>query len=251
MISTLVVALLRLVGAAAVVWAAAMLPMFSANFLLDGAARDLVRGKSYSPAGIARLRDRLEAHPPADRCWVGYLHNRLIIDLADASDVWSLAGSEGIDERLLRLETDATQLLRCSPRAAIGWIVLYWVEIQRTGLSGHAADFLRNSYRFAPREAWISVRRSGLVMPVLHFLPEDLKSHAMVEFKDLVGARLYDQAAQILRRTDRGQYSEILSVLRGLPELTRAAFRLALDAGDDTSISGMLDLPVRASRPWH
>jgi hypothetical protein len=174
-----------------------------------------------------------------------------MIDLADAGDLFDITVSEGIDERLAQLETDATQLLRCSPRAAMGWVVLYWVQLQQNGLSNEAGQLLRNSYLFAPREAWISVRRSGLVMPVLQFLPEDLRLHAKVEFKELVSARLYDQAAQIFRRTDRRQRSDILSSLRELPELTRAAFRRALGAEDDSSVSEGLGLPMRPSRPWH
>jgi hypothetical protein len=238
-----------LLAVGAIGWSVSVFPTFIAVAALDSDARGIARGQTFRSDSLERMRVRAASADGGTTCWEGLLWDRLMVEMALTDDAIKADKIEVFDERMRELGDAARNLLRCSPRSAVAWFILYWIETRESGLGDHAFDLLRASYHFAPREAWIGVRRTAVLLPVLRFLPDDIAVKATAEFRDLVQARLFAPAAQILRALDETERRAILESLRDLPEDRRLALWRAL-GGEDVGESTTLALPQRPSRPW-
>lgn len=243
--------LIAAVAVAAALWAATMIPQFAASHSIDGHVRRIAQGQSYRLQNLLAMKSNLDAtSPPADACWENHLFSNLMIDLSlvDRASVDVAAGD--IDARYEAAAQAAKALLRCAPRTAIAWLALYWVEVRNSGLTPRAIELLRAAYSFAPREAWISIRRARSLLPIVDFLPEDMRPQVIGEFRRLVAVGLFDDMAAAIRTVAPERQRKLLESLRDLSMNTRQSFVRALGS-NQSAVLDILGLPNKAElRPY-
>jgi hypothetical protein len=116
----------------------------------------------------------------------------LEIPLADAA-LRSGTATE-YDRHIQALESRSRQILACTSRDSFVWLVAFDLEVTHGLLNEHAFDLLAMSYETSPSEAWISVRRILVAMPVLLNAPEPLRQSILGEFQQLVRDGFVDEA---------------------------------------------------------
>ncbi len=129
----------------------------------------VVRGETYAPETFEEALAR-----PAVGCLPRLQRSELLLR-AGAVDVSIANGAlDRIDADMRALAQASDALLACSPREGFGWFMQFWTGSRNRGLTDAAMDDLARSYRFAPREPWISVRRNPVAMAIYGRLPAPL-----------------------------------------------------------------------------
>jgi hypothetical protein len=70
------------------------------------------------------------------------------------------------------------------------------LEALRGLLNEHSFNLLVTSYETSPNEAWISIRRIIVAMPVVVLAPKPLRQKILFEFQQLVRNGFVDEAAR-------------------------------------------------------
>jgi hypothetical protein len=100
------------------------------------------------------------------------------------------------DQRVQSLETRSRQILSCSPREAFVWLVAFDLELLHGRLNEQSFNLLAMSYETSPNEAWISIRRIIVAMPLVLIAPEPVQREILTEFQQLVRNGFVDDAAR-------------------------------------------------------
>jgi hypothetical protein len=119
----------------------------------------------------------------------------LEIPLADAA-LRTGAATE-YDRHIEALESRSRQILACTPRDSFVWLLAFDLEVMHGRLNEHSFDLLAMSYETSPNEAWISVRRIFVAMPLLLNAPEPLREAILHEFRQLVYDGFSDEAVRV------------------------------------------------------
>jgi hypothetical protein len=119
----------------------------------------------------------------------------LEIPLADAALRAGVATE--YDRHIQALESRSRQILACTPRDSFVWLLAFDLEVMHGLLNGHSFDLLAMSYETSPNEAWISVRRIFVAVPLLLNAPEPLREAILHEFRQLVYDGFVDEAARV------------------------------------------------------
>jgi hypothetical protein len=119
----------------------------------------------------------------------------LEVPLADAA-LRTGAATE-YDRHIQALESRSRQILACTPHDSFAWLLAFDLEVMHGILNEHAFDLLAMSYETSPNEAWISVRRISVAMPLLLNAPEPLRAAILHEFQQLVYDGFVDEAARV------------------------------------------------------
>jgi hypothetical protein len=133
------------------------------------------------------------------------------------------------DQRSRSLEARARQTLACSPRNSFVWLLLFGLESQHGRLDEHTFDLLSTSYETSPHEAWISVRRIIIALPVLLAAPQALQEKILTEFQDLVRHRFFEMPARAYVDASPKVRSLLQTRLDQLGAKEKAAFAEALE----------------------
>lgn len=225
--------------------------LFAASLLsrqpndLQSVARKIVNGESFAASTLAQLT--AGAAIP-DGCDVGQLRDLLVLE-AQMTDT-TLVGDdlEAGDAAVRHLADRARQLLTCSPREAIGWLMLYWTQTRLFGLGPLAFDYLHRSYASGPNEAWVAVRRSPMAIGIFSRLPAALQEAALREFRGLVSIRIFEGPATTLAAAAPDIRARLYAAVADLPLSIRINFAFVLRRMDLPT--GALDLPQEPARPW-
>jgi len=113
--------------------------------------------------------------------------------LAEAALRSGAAGE--FDRRIKSLENRVRRLLGCAPRESFVWLVAFNLELLHGRLSPQSFDLLAMSYETSPNEAWISIRRIIVAMPLVLVAPEPVRQKILFEFGQLVRNGFADDAA--------------------------------------------------------
>jgi hypothetical protein len=119
----------------------------------------------------------------------------LEIPLADAT-LRSGAATE-YDRHIQALESRSRQILTCTPRDSFVWLLAFDLEVMHGLLNERSFDLLAMSYETSPNEAWITVRRIFVAMPLLLNAPESLRETILHEFRQLVYDGFVDEATRV------------------------------------------------------
>src|SRR5207245_5203652 len=90
------------------------------------------------------------------------------------------------DRRIRIVEDRARHILSCSPRDGFAWLVLFNLDLLRALLDKPTFDLLTMSYETAPNEAWISVRRNPVSLPLLVLAPDAVRERISQEFHEMI-----------------------------------------------------------------
>ena len=104
--------------------------------------------------------------------------------------------SREFDQRIQSIETRSRRILSCAPRNSFVWLLMFNLEVLRGKLDENSFNMLAMSYETSPNEAWISVRRIVVAMPLVLVAPEPLRKKILFEFLQLVRNGFVDDAAR-------------------------------------------------------
>ena len=107
------------------------------------------------------------------------------------------SGATGEFDRHIRsLEARSRQVLSCAPRESFVWLLAFDLEVLHGRLNEQSFDLLAMSYETSPNEAWISIRRIIVAMPLVLAAPEPVKQRILFEFQQLIRNGFVDDAAR-------------------------------------------------------
>lgn len=240
---------LAAIGVLAIIWCALTLPIFWRSYAIEYVSSQILRGIPYTSSSLAEMLPAIDAlkSEGAD-CAPRALHGAAIIQLHIMEEGFSSDQLPQLDQRTAAVTDAIRRSLACAPADPFLWMVLYSVESARNGFRQQYLDYIRESYRLGPREAWISVRRNRAVLAIYPMLPPDIAEMALAEFADLVQNRLYDKSADILLSAGWNIRDRLLSQLDTVGERERKAFAESLYAkGVNLDIPG---IAPPGARPW-
>ena len=114
--------------------------------------------------------------------------------LAEAALRSGAAGE--FDRRIGSLEARSRRALSCVPRDSFVWLVAFDLEVLHGRLNERSFDLLAMSYETSPNEAWISIRRIIVAMPLVLAAPDAVKQKILFEFQQLIRNGFVDDAAR-------------------------------------------------------
>jgi hypothetical protein len=97
------------------------------------------------------------------------------------------------DQRVQSLEVRSKRILTCTPRDSFVWLLAFNLEL----LHGRQAfDLLDMSYDTSPNEAWISMRRVNVAMPLVLVVSDSTRQKILSEFQQLIRFGFATEAAR-------------------------------------------------------
>jgi hypothetical protein len=94
------------------------------------------------------------------------------------------------------MESRSKRVLSCAPRSSYVWLLAFSLELLHGRLDQRTFAFLAMSYDTSPNEAWISIRRNIVAIPLVLVVPQPLQSRILVEFQQLIRNGFQDEAAR-------------------------------------------------------
>ena len=90
------------------------------------------------------------------------------------------------DQRIQSLEARSRRILSCTPRDSFVWLLVFDLEVLHGRLNEHSFNLLAMSYETSPNEAWISIRRIIVAMPLVLIAPDPVRKSILFEFQQLI-----------------------------------------------------------------
>ena len=186
-------------------WGFSILPKSEASDDLRDTQNQLLRSETFAPKTLTRtlespaFRNLSDCDAPAQIA--------LLLIEARVAEASLRAGAVTDFDRLSKaVESRSDRILACAPRQSFAWLVKFSQAVLRGQLDEQSFNLLFMSYETSPNEAWISIRRNNVAIPLLLVLPERLKEEALTDFRRLMNgdfreeaARLYLAASQAIR----------------------------------------------------
>ena len=188
----------------------------------------LLKFETYSRATAVATLDGSSAQE-LNACDVHSQRALLLLEIPLADAALRSGTVREFDQRSRSLEARARQTLACSPRNSFVWLLLFGLESQHGRLDEHTFDLLSTSYETSPHEAWISVRRIIIALPVLLAAPQALQEKILTEFQDLVKHRFFEMPARAYVDASPKVRSLLQVRLDQLGAREKAAFAEALE----------------------
>jgi hypothetical protein len=169
---------------------------------------------------------------------------RVALAKYEANDV--KASADDADPELYHSVQDA---LRCAPSDAFMWVLLFWLDAKREGVTTKNSEFLQMSYATGSNEGWIGFWRVQIALPLLDRLSGRLSEDVIDDFTKLLNTRvLYKDLATIVASETPGIQRRVIASLEKTDLVIRQSFAAALHAnGVDTALPGV----QQPDRPWH
>jgi hypothetical protein len=239
---------LGLAALSAAGWAAMVLANPDASVQLDDIANRIMSGDAFQRNPIPASDQLLAAAEhrafcnPLEMRGVAIIRLRLYEDAINASDT-RLA-----DGRLTALRSSVDRALGCVPTEGFLWFIRYWSALHAGGTASEHFNELRMSYRLAPYEGWIALRRSPYTLAIYDALPVDVQDMARQEWVAIAASGFINEAVEILKGPGWSIRDQLLPQL----ERVRLDLRIRLDRalrgqGLTVIVPGV---EVREFRPW-
>jgi hypothetical protein len=236
------------IGAAAVGWAFAAMPIFWVSAPVADIAAHIIAGETYKSDVLEAVAARAH-NSRASALRPSVLGKAAIIRLRQAENAMVTNDRPTIEARLETLGKATDDALVTAPCDPFLWLVLFSINNYRSGFNPALLRYLQMSYSLGPNEGWIAAKRNPIALANYSALPPDLAEAAISEFVGLVRSQFYNEAADIAAGPGRPIRDLLFARLRGLKEADRQAFAKQLyDRGlDDIPVPGVEAPP---QRPW-
>jgi hypothetical protein len=136
--------------------------------------------------------------------------------------------SQEFDERVRSLEARARQILGCTPRESFVWLLLFNLEVLHGQLNEQSFNLLAMSYETSPNEAWISIRRIIVAVPLVLLTSGSLRKAILFEFQQLIRNGFVDNAARSFSLSSETVRSALQAQIDQLSPPQQKAFSEAL-----------------------
>jgi hypothetical protein len=183
------------IGCLALVWAILALPQSEAVDDLRDIESRLLRSEAFNRASLTRT---LESQISRDLspCDTHSQRALLLMEMPLAEAALRSGAAAEFDRHVQSLEARSRQVLGCAPRESFVWLLAFDLEVLHGRLNEQSFDLLAMSYETSPNEAWISIRRIIVAMPLVLVAPEPLRKKILFEFQQLVRNGFVDDAAR-------------------------------------------------------
>ena len=120
----------------------------------------------------------------------------LLMEMPLAEAALRAGFTQEFDRHVRSLEARSKRILNCTPRDSFVWMLVFSLEALHGRLNERSFHALSMSYETSPNEAWISIRRTMIAMPLLLLAPESLRLKIVNEFQLLITNGFADGAAR-------------------------------------------------------
>jgi hypothetical protein len=183
------------IGCSGLVWGILALPRSEAADDFRDIESRLLRFETFSRATLTRILE-IQASSNSSACDTHSQRAILLMELPLAEAALRSGAAGEFDQRIRSLETRSRRILSCTPRESFVWLLVFNLEVLHGLLNEHSFDLLAMSYETSPNEAWISIRRIVVAMPLVLLAPEPLRERILSEFQQLIRHGFVDEAAR-------------------------------------------------------
>jgi hypothetical protein len=155
----------------------------------------LLRFETFSRTTLTQALDS-PASQKLSACDTHSQRATLLMELPLMEAALRSGATSEFDRRIQSLETRSKRILSCTPRDSFVWLLAFNLEILHGLLNEHTFNLLAMSYEFSPNEAWISIRRIIVAMPLILIAPEPVRQKLLFEFQQLIRYGFVDEAAR-------------------------------------------------------
>jgi hypothetical protein len=229
-------------------WGAYVFPSMQRDEPVERAASEILKGRDLQSRALLNLLAHSDGMLDRPICSPSGLRASATLRVAlvkyETAD-----GKAPTDDAYFELYHSVQAALRCSPSDAFMWVLLFWLDASRDGVTPKNSEFLQMSYASGPNEGWIGFWRVQVALPLLDRLSNRLSENAIDDFIKLLNTRiLYNDLAAIVASETPGIRTRILASLKETDPVIRQSFAAALRAkGVDVAITGV----QAPDRPWH
>ena len=215
------------IGCLGLAWGLFALPRSEASDNLWGFEGRLLRSEAFAPKTL-RLILESPASQILDACDTHSQRALLLMEMPLTELALQSGATAEFDQRIRSLETRSKRMLGCTPRESFVWLLMFYLETLLGNLNEQSFDLLAMSYETSPNEAWISIRRIIVALPLAEIAPTLLRQRIFDEFQQLVGNGFADDAARSYWTASQPVRSLLLTRVQSIDEPRRKAFAEAL-----------------------
>lgn len=147
---------------------------------------------------LEALVPNLESAEARSPCDAIELRSDVVIRTRLHEEAVAAADPKRADRHLKGLDQAVDRAIACAPTEGFLWFIRYWVRINQGAEVAPQLENLLMSYRQAPVEGWIAVRRNAYALAVFELLPEDQRRAVLTEFAAMVNSGLLAVAVRNL-----------------------------------------------------
>jgi hypothetical protein len=188
-------ALTLAVGCLGLVWGIFALPRSEAADDFRDIESRLLRSESFNRRSLTQTLES-QASRNVSPCDTHSQSALLLREMPLAEAALRSGAANEFDRRIQSLETRVRQVLGCTPRESFVWLLAFNLEVLHGRLNERSFDLLAMSYETSPNEAWISIRRIVVAMPLVLSAPEPVRHKILFEFQKLIRNGFEDDAAR-------------------------------------------------------
>jgi len=239
---------LLLAALSAAGWAAVVLAHPDASVQLDDIANRIMSGDAFQRNAFPASNQLLAAAENRAFCSPLEMRGAAIIRLRLYEDAVNTSDTRLADQRLIALRSSVDRALGCVPTEGFLWFIRYWSALHAGDTASEHFDELRMSYRLAPYEGWIALRRSPYTLAIYDSLPHDVQEMASHEWVAIAASGFINEAVEILK----GPGWPIRDQLLARVGQVRLDLRIRLDKalrGQGLSVV-VPGVEAREFRPW-
>ena len=183
------------VGCLGLVWGIFALPRSEAADDFRDIENRLLRSETFNRASLTQT---LESQISRDLspCDTHSQRALLLMEMPLAEAALRSGAAAEFDRHIQSLEARSRQVLGCAPRESFVWLLAFDLEVLHGRLNEQSFDLLAMSYETSPNEAWISIRRIIVAMPLVLVAPEPVRQKILFEFQQLIRNGFVDDAAR-------------------------------------------------------
>jgi hypothetical protein len=183
------------IGCLGLVWGIFVLPQSEvADDFRDFEGR-ILHFQTFSPATEARTLESWTSQN-LNACDTHSQRAMLLMEMPLAEAALRSGAATEFDQHVRSLETRSRRILSCTPRESFVWLLAFDLQVLHGQLNEQSFNLLAMSYETSPNEAWISIRRIIVAMPLLLMAPEPVRKEILFEFQQLIRNGFMDDAAR-------------------------------------------------------
>jgi hypothetical protein len=236
------------IGCVGLVWGAVEAAAFWRDSTLERMATQIIAGHEFKNETLSRQLPAIEKIASSGLCRPAAVRSAAIIRLR-LFERTSFASAQERSSEQVELIQAIRNSLSCAPADGFLWLAMYFIGVNEKGLDSESINALRQSYRVAPHEGWIALKRSRVAFAGFNQLPPDLGEAAINEFVDMLhDGHFYGFAGDILIGPAWPERDFILLHLSRLSDANRIGFMEELRRRGYVRVPGIGLAPVDSHR---
>jgi hypothetical protein len=183
------------IGCLGLVWGVLALPRSEAADELRDIELRILRSETFNRATLTQALES-QTSQNLSLCDTHSQRALLLMEMPLAEAALRSGATSEFDRRIQSLEARTKRVLGCAPRESFVWLLASDLEVLHGQLNEQSFDLLAMSYETSPNEAWISIRRIIVAMPLVLVAPERVRQKILFEFQQLIRNGFVDYAAR-------------------------------------------------------